>query len=123
MNVSETVLTRDIALLTLIRPDDDNNSLLRIHSQIFIQVAVALVIALVVKVYIVQVANMVLSRHWIEAFGDLLKLYLMALSGGHQDQLNETVDVAASWGETAYGAFIRPQIVSKLRFVSKRSWC
>lgn len=67
---------------------------------------VALVIALVVEVYIVQVADMVLPRDWIEAFGDLLEFYLMAFSGGHQNQLNKAVDVASPGGETADGALV-----------------
>ena len=114
MNVSETVLTRDIALLTLIRPDDDNNSLLRIHSQIFIQVAVALVIALVVKVYIVQVANMVLSRHWIEAFGDLIELHSMAFPMAHDDRLDQAVCVRPFRRERLDRPFVGAQIFSQL---------
>lgn len=68
--------------------------------------AVTLVIALVVKVYIVQVADVVFPRDWVEAFGDLLELYLMAFSRGHQNQLDKTVDVAASWGETTDGTLV-----------------
>lgn len=97
---------RHYLLLTLIRPDNHNGSLLGVHAQVFVQVPVALVIALIVEVYIVQVADMVLPRDWIEAFGDLFELYLMAFSRGHQNQLDETVDVAAPWGETAYGALV-----------------
>jgi hypothetical protein len=41
--------------LTLIRTDDDKGSLRRINAQEFISMAVAIVIALVVVIYFVQV--------------------------------------------------------------------
>lgn len=98
----------------MIRADDHDGALLGVDAEVLVHLTVALVVALVVEEDLVQVTDVVLAREGVEGLGNLLEFGLVALAVGHDDGLDQAVDISALGSEAEKRALIGAEIASKL---------